>query len=360
MKHWQETRDILYRAAASVAAGRAVALATVVRIAGSAYRRPGAKLLIEPSGNTLGGVSGGCLEADVREIGRGVAAGGAPVLRRYETGADENTVWGLGMGCDGTVDVFVQAITATSTDLWNEVRRLLDGGEPFAISTVLSGDAAGRSIITLDGKAVAGTTGDGLLDVEIVRCAGAQVAARRSHIEDIETATVFTDVLIPPPWLVVCGAGDDAIPLVRLASSTGLRVAVADHRSAYLDAKRFPEASMLVEARAEHGLGELPVGSDCFGVVMTHSADQDREWVRHLLDSPVPYIGVLGPRTRVEKMLDELGVAGQKRVFGPIGVDIGADGPEQIAVSILAEILGVRSGRQPSHLRERKVAIHAV
>ncbi|MEE8117147.1 MAG: XdhC family protein, partial [Gemmatimonadales bacterium] len=143
MKHWQETREILRRLTEAVAAERAVAVATVVHIEGSAYRRPGAKLLIEASGTTVGGVSGGCLEADVRDVALGVMRDHAPSLCHYDTGSDENTVWGLGLGCDGKIDVFVQPVTLGAMDVWNSARELLDGNQPFALSTVVSGAEAG-------------------------------------------------------------------------------------------------------------------------------------------------------------------------------------------------------------------------
>ncbi len=359
MKHWQETREILRRLAEAVAAERAVAVATVVHIEGSAYRRPGAKLLIEASGTTVGGVSGGCLEADVRDVALGVMRDHAPSLCHYDTGSDENTVWGLGLGCDGKIDVFVQPVTFGAMDVWNSTRELLEGNQPFALSTVVSGAEAGGSIGALGGEAIASSTGNAALDRELASEAAARLAAAESRLETIGSATVFTEVLHPPPWLVILGAGDDAMPLARLASLMGFHVAVADHRSAYLTEDRFPSASRLVNLRPDGDIGGLALGHDCYTVVMTHSLAHDREWVRRLLDSPVAYIGVLGPRTRVRSMLDKLGAAGSHRVFGPVGLDLGADGPEQIALSVLAEALAVRSCRQLRHLRERSEPIHA-
>src|SRR6185436_7059673 len=157
MNHWKETAEILSRLAELKAAGRGAALATVVRIVGSAYRRPGAKFLIEETGETMGSVSGGCLEADVREVARNVLETGEPSLRHYSTGTDEDIVWGLGLGCNGLVDVFIQPATeGPLAELADRLRELLVGDSAFAISTVLDGEQAGAMALMEPGEAVSG------------------------------------------------------------------------------------------------------------------------------------------------------------------------------------------------------------
>jgi xanthine/CO dehydrogenase XdhC/CoxF family maturation factor len=233
LKHWQELKHILERVTALGQAGRHAAVAVVTAIDGSAYRRPGAKLLIDDEGGFLGGVSGGCLEED--------------------------------------------------------------------------------------------------------------------------------DVLLPPPKLLVCGAGDDARPMVTFATAVGFRVFVADHRPAYLTEARFPEACGLFLTRPEEATVELPRDRQTYVVLKNHSLERDTAWIRRFIATDVPYIGVLGPRVRTQKILAKLGVADgpdSARVFGPVGLDVGADGPEQVGLSIVAELLAVHSGRKPQHLRERIQAIH--
>jgi xanthine/CO dehydrogenase XdhC/CoxF family maturation factor len=375
MKHWQETSWIVRRVTELAAAGQRAALATVVRIDGSAYRRAGAKLLVEAGGDTLGGVSGGCLEADVREIAMSVMREGVPRLRHYETGSDDSTVWGLGLGCNGSVDIFVQPVTAgNSVEVARHVRTLLAGDAPFAVSTIVRGTAGvlGRTLATGDGPP-AGSTGDPGLDRELARRAQLLLAAGQSKLHDIEPAGVgiasigvFTEVHAPPPRLVICGAGDDAMPLAAGASQLGYRVTVVDHRPAYLSRKRFPDVER-IERRPDDGLEGLPLGPRTHLVVMTHSFAHDREWVRRLLGTDVPYIGLLGPRARRDEMLEQIdatggpvGATGTDRLFAPVGLDLDADGPEQIAVSILAELLAVRASSEPRHLREKEGVIHAV
>lgn len=356
MKNWQETSAVLERAAELTAAGRRCALATVTAIDGSAYRRPGAKLLIDDEGGTLGGVSGGCLEADVREIGLASIADGMPRLRHYDTGEDEDVVWGLGLGCDGAVDVFVRPLAAREPAL-DRARALLDGDDPFAIATVLEGGPTGATVVVEADRAASGSTGSADLDGEIAGQARSRLEARWTGIEPVGGATVFFEIQDPPPRLLLFGAGDDAVPLADLGAEAGFRVSVADHRPAFAARDRFPRADLVVR-RPEDGLDGLPVGPDAWAVVMTHAIRRDQAWVERLLGTEVPYVGILGPRGRREEIVEAVGVESVDRVYGPVGLDLGAEGAEQIAVSVVAEILAVRSGHAPRHLRERTRPIH--
>jgi xanthine dehydrogenase accessory factor len=334
VKHWKETADVLSRVVRLADAGRRAAIATVVRIEGSAYRRPGAKFLVEEDGHTSGSISGGCLEGDVREVALEVLRSGASRLLRYETSADDSSVFGLGLGCSGSVEIFVQS--ASSGEALEAAREVLDrlsGDRPFSISTTIRGDEAGR--------------------VSVLEPGGEGKADRR------EKAEVFVESLQPPPHLLVFGAGDDAIPLCAYAADAGFRVTLVDHRPASLSRERFPAAFGLAARRPEETLAGLPAGPRAFAVVKTHSFAHDREWMRQLLSGGVPYVGLLGPRARGAKILSEIGAAAGGRVFSPVGLDLGAEGPEQVALSIVAELLAVHSSRQPWSLREKEGAIHA-
>jgi xanthine/CO dehydrogenase XdhC/CoxF family maturation factor len=362
MNHWKETAEILARLAQLKAAGRRAALATVVHIVGSAYRRPGAKFLIAETGGTLGSVSGGCLEADVREVAQRVLATGAPSLRHYSTGADEDMVWGLGLGCNGSVDVFVETATeGPLADRAGELRELLAGESPVAMLTVVDGqENAGATLVLGPDGTVRGSLGSADLDRLGAERAVDLVPTGRSSLQTLAGRGVFVEVLPPPPPLIVCGAGDDARPLVAYAADAGFRVTVLDHRPALLAPEWFPQASRLVLGRPEDQGIVLPPAGRSLAVVKTHSLAQDREWARRLLAAGVPYVGMLGPHARTESILHEIGRTGDERVFGPVGLDLGADGPRQVALAIVAEMLAFIAGRQPRHLNERKEAIHAV
>ena len=336
MKHWRETAEIVDRALALASAGRRAALATVVRIEGSSYRRPGAKFLIEEDGETLGGVSGGCLEADVRDVGLRVIQTAVPRLLHYDTGADDRTVWGLGLGCNGSVDIFVQPATEPVTlETLLEIRNRLDGTSGFAIVTTIDGDHCRMWIADLPERDT------------------------RSRVESRDSRTVFTEVLAPPPDLIVCGAGDDSRPLVTYASEAGFAVTVVDHREALLSPSRFPAAKYRLCLRADGGAGTLTAGPRTLVVIKTHSFVHDRDWLKIFLDTPASYIGLLGPRTRADELLALLDETANDRVFAPVGLNLGADGPEQIAISIVSELLAVLARQQPGHLREKRLAIHA-
>jgi xanthine dehydrogenase accessory factor len=294
MHHWKETSSIVARLAALAAEGRRSALATVVRVEGSAYRRPGAKLLIVETGETLGSISGGCLEADVCEVALEVIATGRPVMRHYDDATDD-IVAGLGLGCNGAVDIFVQPAADWPVS---------------PLSAALSCDAP----ITLATDLATGATTLG-------------EAGGRPN--------TFTEVLRPPLNVLVCGAGADTSPVAAYAAEVGFRVTVVDHRR--------PDTA-------------LPPPGRTLAIIMTHSFERDRDWLQLLLSLGVPYIGVLGPKRRTERMLEDGAIEG--RVFAPVGLDIGAEGPQQIAISIVAELLAFVARRDPGHLRSRTAAIH--
>ena len=361
MKHWKETAEILDRVARLASAGRRAAVATVVRISGSAYRRPGARLLVEDDGRTIGGVSGGCLEADVREVALSVMRTGRARLLHYDTGADEQTVWGLGLGCYGSVDVFVQSTDAlVAPGTLDAVRGLLRDDEPFVVCTVVDGPAdVGQSIVVAREGVLVAPTGLRELDTQLAHVASACLAAGVSALERVGSQLVFAEVLRPPPPLIVCGAGDDARPLVAYASDSGFAVTVVDHRPASLSSDRFPSAHRLLALRPQDDLAALQVDSRAAVVIQTHSLAHDREWLRRFLQIDAWYIGVLGPRARRDAILRQIGVESSARVFGPVGLDLGAEGPEQIAISIVAELLAVRGAHEPRHLRDGGAAIHA-
>ncbi|MGH7469546.1 MAG: XdhC family protein [Longimicrobiales bacterium] len=361
MKHWQETSRLLQTLEQLVAAGRNAALATVVRIRGSAYRRPGAKMLIADDGAMAGSVSGGCLEADVREVALMVIRDGAPRMLHYETGGDDTSPFGLGLGCNGAVDIFVQRATSPDAlETARQVRALLEGDAAFTVSTVVEGERGlGCALVVESNGNPAGSTGDATLDRALVTRARGLLSDGLSKLHELEALQVFTDVQLPPPILLILGAGEDARPLAAYGANAGFRVTIVDHRPAYLDTDHYPAGVRLVAARPESSVSDLPIGPQTYAVVKTHSLAYDREWVRRLLAADVPYIGVLGPRDRIDDLLRQLGAEGNDRVFGPVGLDLGADGPEQIALSIVAELLAVLSGRNPRHLREREGLIHA-
>ena len=337
MKQWLETRQVLEQLAAWHAAGVPCALATVVRVQGSAYRHEGAKLVVAATEAHAGNVSGGCLEDDVREVALRVIRTGVAERREYCGSADEIAAWDLGVGCEGVVDLLIEPVR----DARVAEREMLAQEVAHVVVTHLT------------------THARECLDVATAR-------ARGFLTDDAQESALagdwFVDVMLPPPRLLIVSAGDDAMHLARLASSVGFRVVVADRRPGLLTAERFPAPIRLVETDAAR-LGERVVlDSDSFAVVMTHHFADDTDYLRALLGTPARYLGILGPRQRTERVLSILrrdGPVDDTRIFGPVGLDIGTDGAEQVALSVVAEMLAVRSGRRATSLRDRTAPIHS-
>ena len=355
MKHWQETSTVFDRLVELHEGGHAAALACVTSISGSAYRRPGARFLIADDGATLGGISGGCLEEDVRQTGLELLDSGNSRLLHYETGDDDDALWGLGLGCDGEVDVLVTPCRrAGFMDAVSAMRERLAGDAPFVAVTLL---ADGTMLVLGEDGDLVNPTGTEATDEALAGEARAALAEGRSRTVEIDGNEAFVEVFEPPPYMVVCGAGDDAMPMVQCAADSGFRVVVVDHRRAYLADERFPAAWKRVTALPEDDV-ELPASADTYVLLKTHNIARDKAWATTFLDTPIPYLGLLGPRARCEEIADEAGGDHRHRIFGPVGLDLGSEGPEQVGLAIVAELLAVRSCRRPGHLRDREAPIH--
>ena len=310
-------------------------LATLVNVEGSSYRRPGARLLVQPDGQRIGSISGGCLEEDV--IGRAlkVQQTGQPDVVVYDTTSENDLVWGVGLGCHGVVRVLLEKVAAPP---------------PWAT-------AMAQNFLRRRATALAITHGG-----DEPATWGTRLAAPG---DCADPERLFLNVVAPPTALVIFGAGDDAQPLARLANELGWHVTIADPRPAFVSAERFPTAHARVTGRAEELVQKTSPGSDTLAVVMTHHYVHDVPLLRELLARPLAYLGLLGPRKRAEKIFGDLENAGaiisaeqRARLHAPVGLDLGADGPEQVALSIIAEMQAVLAGRSARPLRERTRPIH--
>ncbi len=354
--------------------GEKMALATIVAVRGSAYRRPGARLLVKGSGEWVGNISGGCLEDEVVEVARAVMAEGEPRLVGFDLSADDEAIWGWGLGCSGAIDVFVEP-AENAAAMAGRIRRALEEERSLAVVTVLEsgvpGVERGHRLLVDRRGAREGTLGDPEADEVAATRALAALEEGMSASDSVTVGNAevraFFEVLAPPPRLVVCGAGHDAIPLVRFASWVGFRTAVVDDRRGFLTRERFPEAAELVHVqRPERAAEAAGTGTDTFVVVMSHNYLRDREYLRAFLGSDVAYMGSLGPRRRLERLLEDLRADGLEpsqedaaKLHGPAGLDLGAEGPEEIAWAIVAEVLAVRRGRGAGFLRDVRGPIHA-
>jgi xanthine/CO dehydrogenase XdhC/CoxF family maturation factor len=365
-----EIGDVLAAIEALSAKGERMALATIVAVRGSTYRRPGARLLVPEEGTPVGNISGGCLEGDVTDMARVVMEEGRARLAGWDLTADDDAVWGLGLGCNGAIEVFIEPADKAA-EVAGALRAALAEERPISLVTVLESDRpavepGARLVVRPDGGSD-GTLGDPDVDVAAVEAAGVLLADERSEVRALAGGVrAFIEVLDPPLRLVVCGAGHDAIPLVRAASVLGWNVVVVDDRPAFLSPERFPEASDFVAVDDPAAAAKAAaVDERTFAVVMTHNFLRDKEYVRSLLGSPAAYIGMLGPGARTERLLMELRDEGVRiddderdRIHGPAGLDVGGEGPEEIAQAILAEIVAVKRGRSGGFLKDRRGPIH--
>src|SRR5216117_3005108 len=246
MKELIEILDAIDRFAA---AGEPMALATIVGVRGSTYRRQGARLLLTRSQEVVGNISGGCLEGDVMVVADEVMTSGQARLVTYDLTADDDVVWGLGLGCNGAVDIFVEPVDP-SAEIFTLYRKAIAEERALAAVTVLSG--AGRRLAVWADGARIGTLGDATMDDRAARAGTAAIQEGASRIFSLPGSAgavqAFVEVLRPPIRLVVCGAGHDAVPVVQLAAQMGWRVVVVDSRERFLTRDRFPGARQFIKA----------------------------------------------------------------------------------------------------------------
>ena len=311
-------------------------LATLVSVEGSSYRRPGARMLVALDGGRTGAISGGCLEEDLLEHAKRVAASGRPELVLYDTTSENDLVWGVGMGCHGVVRVLLEPLPPRPA--WaRAVARNMSQGRPTRLEVRWQGPDGSLGTRLAAGEA-AGSAPPG----------------------------VFRDTAEPPSALFIFGAGDDARPLCSMAAGLGWSVAVADARRALATRKRFPEAAGILVGPAGGLAARAAPRPGSLAVVMTHRYGDDVPLLRGLLPLPLAYLGLLGPRARAERILGELAADGlvmtermRAALHAPVGLDLGSEGPEAVALSILAEMSAVLAARDARPLRERTLPIHA-
>jgi xanthine/CO dehydrogenase XdhC/CoxF family maturation factor len=356
-----------------------VVIATVVKVEGSAYRRPGARMIIASMGEATGTVSGGCLESDVSKKAWWLTANGKPSLRTYSTGEDddelEDAELSFGLGCNGTVHILFERIAAHAASLVVDVlREVKASGKGAALATVIGTHserhtALGERVAIRSSGQLQSEMRERWLAMAVAEDLKTVLDARRSATRTYEGADGAVEVLLEyiaaPRRLVIFGAGHDAMPLVSMARLQGWHITVIDARSHFARPQRFPEADHVLSAPLEpmpelHGMV-----ADAAVVVMTHSLTQDRHWLGQVLESTPRYIGQLGPRSRTERLLDELPdqareAAAQASVHYPVGLDLGGDAPHSVALSILSEINAVFNGRSGGMLKHRQASIHAV
>ncbi len=346
------------------------ALATLVGTQGSTYRRPGARMIVFPNGERSGSLSGGCLEADVAEHAQRVISSGKAELVRYNSQAGFDLV--MEMGCRGGVTLLIEPFSP-SHPLVAFIENCRSGRRVGVLGTVF--EAEGTADFTLGDHFFFSEPGvcpeaAGFLAEELRITADSVFESQKSvcwnFSEAGKSAAVFFEPIKPPLALLIGGAGEDAAPLARFAGLLGWEVTLFDERSHLVSDERFAKVAHKKVAALQALHRHLAPDSFTAAVVMSHHYEQDKAMLKFFLPSPVRYLGMLGPRKRTEQMLAELETEGQpieeaekSRLFFPAGLDLGSETPEEIALSIVAEIQAVWNSRPGLSLKTKNTPIHA-
>lgn len=343
----------------------ATVLVTVVDVQGSSYRLPGARMLVDENGKMLGTVSGGCLEADVLERASRVLETGAAEVFTYDTTAQENSVFSLNMGCRGVIRILLER---PDRDFIDFCRRLYQTRQNAVIAALIESKTAdgriGARLMLGESSAVKSDFAPHLTE-HLLPAAADVLQEKRSKVLETDLGDFFLEFISSPVSLVIFGAGADAVPVAEIAKNLGWRVTVVDHRAAFADRERFRTADEIILTRPENLSEKLSIDENTVAVVMSHNYEHDKNILGFLLRSDARYVGALGPKRRTENILREWLEAGANfsdqqlaKLYAPIGLDIGADTPESIALAIVAEIKSVLSNRDGGFLRARSGSIY--
>ena len=380
MKDLQHILDMIQQLEA---ADESYVLATIVQISGSAYRGPGTRMLITGDQHTIGTISGGCLERDVLENAIQVFENGVPLILTYDSTSEDDILWGTGLGCSGIVQVLLEKLPQREgLDYPRFLAACARGQQPGVLATVfertgVSPKAPAQRLLLHRDLRVEDDIVDSDLRRQILQDARRELeqlqavntTLARGKTRRYETtqghSTVLLEPLLPPVPLVIFGAGHDAIPVVRLASELGWRTTVVDHRPAFARAERLPEADAVLLAHPQEAFATLSFNGRSAVLVMTHNYVQDLQVLQHLLTREFHYLGLLGPRKRAQRLLDDLKSQGieptedqSARLFTPVGLDLGAETAAEIALAIVAEVQAALTDRRGGQLRRHKGPIH--
>ena len=338
-------------------------LATIVDTRGSTYQKAGAKMLVSEDGFMQGLLSGGCFESDLLARSRSVFASGIAETVFYDMRSSEDLIWGLGLGCNGAVRILLQLLKAEEHFYpLNDIVDAIQNGRRGVLMSIIESDhrwlPVGHSLFRdeMDFETTHPPWPDELIAAARVILPDEKPRLKTLRVEGL-TAKVFYEPILPLSRLLIVGAGSDAMPLMQTARSLGWRVTIVDHRQAYIKPERFAQAERLFYCPPQQLTDGLHLDNYDAVVIMTHNLDYDSRYLKIIACSRIPFIGVLGPQARKEILLEGVGDEAAKiadRLFGPVGLDIGAETPEEIAVSIMAGILAAQNRRRGGQLSSQQ------
>jgi xanthine/CO dehydrogenase XdhC/CoxF family maturation factor len=349
MSRIQEAREVLKHIHQAWERKQGTAMLMITEVQGSAYRQPGAKMMMAADGRMFGTLSGGCLEGDLFGWAEQAIQARSPLARRYDL--SENELWSLGIGCKGKLEILILPVEPED-DFWRMAAGMIDKEQ--AVSLVLEIPEGIRVLLGQEGKAYGD---DGQLPEEVRRYALSRAGERtRAEVMKSGERRFVIDTMRPNERLIVCGAGHDAVPVVNLAGQVGFSVTVLDPRSEFNDERRFPGVShMVIEPRD----ADPETLSSAWWLIMNHHQNRDEAALALALKSQPRYIGVLGPLSRTQEMLNHIGKTfSDGPLHAPVGLDLGSETIDEVAVSIVSELMAVRHNRSAAPLNGR-TKIHA-
>lgn len=363
----KELNDIILAYNKVVLQNKKAALATVVHVEGSSYRRPGARMLVTEDGEITGAISGGCLEGDALRKAQFAIFQQKNKLEIYDTTDEDDLKFGLQLGCNGIVYILFEPIQ--NDDVNNPINLLKLVAKQRKDAVLLTLFNSDKNAIQQGTCGVVNEDESIFMNDEIMSLIPESkyvLAQKSSAIKHYgEHSSVLFQFVSPAIQLIIAGAGNDAQPLVEMASLLGWNIIVADGRPTYATQQRFPKANKILVAKPKEILSGLSVDAQTAFILMTHNYNYDIVVLEQLLNSNCAYIGLLGPKKKLQRMFDELNEKNivlnkeqHSKIYGPVGLDIGAETAEEIAISVIAEIKAVFVNRQGKSLREREVAIH--
>lgn len=367
----KEIIDIVAAYEEAVKARKKTALATVVLVEGSAYRRAGARMLITEDGRLTGAISGGCLEGDALRKARMVILQQEPLLVTYDTMDDDDAKLGVGLGCNGIIHILIEPIIEACVNPISLLRAVVNSPGFSVLVTIFNIEdrklpQPGSCLCLAGEQAMQQNFDDLSYKNELLEDAKNALTNQQSAITAYEGYTAFVECIKPLISLVILGAGNDAIPLTKIAGVLGWDVTVIDGRPNYVTPERFPLPYKLLVAKPEQILDNILINAWTAFVLMTHNFNYEFAFLKELLPLHPSYIGVLGPKKKLERMLSELEEDGTiiteknlRAIHGPVGLDIGSETAEEIALSIAAEIKAVFSERNGRPLKYKTSLIHS-
>jgi xanthine dehydrogenase accessory factor len=366
----KEIEDIILAFKKAQQQNKKTALATVVHVEGSSYRRPGARMLVTEDGELTSAISGGCLEGDALRKALLAINQQQNKLVTYDSMDEEDNTIGIQLGCNGIVYILFEPIDAAKENnpivLLEKATQQNSNAVLVTLFSLTNIDEQRGTCLLATGNAYYETVNNSSLQVLLTNdIANVFLTGLSTMKKNEANETAFIELIKPPVELIIAGAGNDAFPLVQMANVLGWHVTIVDGRKTHANTNRFPSAKNIVVAKSAEAVKQIAICEQTVFVLMSHNYNYDLAMLKELINSNCNYIGVLGPKKKLEKMFTALQDEGmevndemKEKIYGPVGLDIGAETAEEIALSIMAEIKAVLAKRDAATLRDKNGFIH--